>query len=151
LPDLPVIPQLDLELRHIRKRYGDFVAVNDVSLQVGKGQFICLLGPSGCGKTTTLRCVAGLEEPDAGDILIGGREVTGEPPWKRDIAMMFQDFALFPHMTVAKQVGARRRGAEGLRDRPSGGTPPGTAFGRAEAARRLGAGDDHRAAHPAAG
>jgi ABC-type Fe3+/spermidine/putrescine transport system ATPase subunit len=105
LPDLPVIPQLDLELRHIRKRYGDFVAVNDVSLQVGKGQFICLLGPSGCGKTTTLRCVAGLEEPDAGDILIGGKEVTGEPPWKRDIAMMFQDFALFPHMSVAKQVG----------------------------------------------
>lgn len=105
MADGPVIPQLDLELRHIRKRYGDFVAVNDVSLQVGKGQFICLLGPSGCGKTTTLRCVAGLEEPDGGDILIGGREVTGEPPWKRDIAMMFQDFALFPHMTVAKQVG----------------------------------------------
>ena len=92
-------------LRHIRKRYGDFVAVNDVSLQVAKGQFVCLLGPSGCGKTTTLRCVAGLEEPDAGDILIGGREVTGDPPWKRDIAMMFQDFALFPHMTVAKQIG----------------------------------------------
>ena len=105
MPEGPAIAQLDLELRHIRKRYGDFVAVNDVSLQVGKGQFVCLLGPSGCGKTTTLRCVAGLEEPDGGDILIGGKEVTGEPPWKRDIAMMFQDFALFPHMTVAKQVG----------------------------------------------
>jgi ABC-type Fe3+/spermidine/putrescine transport system ATPase subunit len=105
LPDGAAIPQLDLELRHIRKRYGGFVAVDDVSLQVGKGQFVCLLGPSGCGKTTTLRCVAGLEEPDDGDILIGGREVTGEPPWKRDIAMMFQDFALFPHMTVAKQIG----------------------------------------------
>ena len=105
MPEGVAIAQLDLELRHIRKRYGDFVAVNDVSLQVAKGQFVCLLGPSGCGKTTTLRCVAGLEEPDAGDILIGGREVTGEPPWKRDIAMMFQDFALFPHMTVAKQIG----------------------------------------------
>ena len=105
MPEGVAIAQLDLELRHIRKRYGDFVAVNDVSLQVAKGLFVCLLGPSGCGKTTTLRCVAGLEEPDAGDILIGGREVTGDPPWKRDIAMMFQDFALFPHMTVAKQIG----------------------------------------------
>src|SRR5712692_3258754 len=98
-------PQLDLELRGIRKRYGDFTAVDGISLQVQKGQFVCLLGPSGCGKTTTLRCVAGLEEPDDGDILIGGNEVTKDPPWQRDIAMMFQDFALFPHMTVAKQVG----------------------------------------------
>jgi spermidine/putrescine transport system ATP-binding protein len=98
-------PQLDLELRGIRKRYGDFTAVDGVSLKVGKGQFVCLLGPSGCGKTTTLRCVAGLEEPDDGGILIGGKEVTNDPPWERDIAMMFQDFALFPHMTVAKNVG----------------------------------------------
>lgn len=105
MPEGPILAQLDLELRSIRKRYGTFTAVDGVSLQVGKGQFVCLLGPSGCGKTTTLRCIAGLEEPDDGDILIGGREVTGDPPWKRDIAMMFQDFALFPHMTVAKQVG----------------------------------------------
>jgi len=98
-------PQLDLELRGIRKRYGNFIAVDGVSLKVEKGQFVCLLGPSGCGKTTTLRCVAGLEEPDDGGILIGGKDVTGDPPWQRDIAMMFQDFALFPHMTVAKQVG----------------------------------------------
>src|SRR5476649_972595 len=98
-------PQLDLELRGVRKRYGDFTAVDGVSLKVQKGQFVCLLGPSGCGKTTTLRCVAGLEEPDDGDILIGGKEATKDPPWQRDIAMMFQDFALFPHMTVAKQVG----------------------------------------------
>jgi ABC-type Fe3+/spermidine/putrescine transport system ATPase subunit len=69
-------PQLDLELRGIRKRYGDFTAVDGVSLKVAKGQFVCLLGPSGCGKTTTLRCVAGLEEPDDGDILIGGKEAT---------------------------------------------------------------------------
>ena len=102
----PVVarPQLDLELRGIRKRYGDFTAVDGVSLKVPKGQFVCLLGPSGCGKTTTLRCVAGLEEPDDGDILIGGKEATRDPPWERDIAMMFQDFALFPHMTVAKNV-----------------------------------------------
>ncbi|MFO1080333.1 MAG: ABC transporter ATP-binding protein [Reyranellaceae bacterium] len=98
-------PPLDLELRSIRKRYGDFTAVDGVSLEVGKGQFVCLLGPSGCGKTTTLRCIAGLEDPDSGDILIGGKEATRDPPWQRDIAMMFQDFALFPHMTVAKQVG----------------------------------------------
>jgi ABC-type Fe3+/spermidine/putrescine transport system ATPase subunit len=97
-------PQLDLELRGIRKRYGDFTAVDGVSLKVAKGQFVCLLGPSGCGKTTSLRCIAGLEEPDDGDILIGGKEVTKDPPWERDIAMMFQDFALFPHMTVARNV-----------------------------------------------
>ncbi|MBP0462357.1 ABC transporter ATP-binding protein [Roseomonas sp. PWR1] len=105
MPEGPMIAQLDLELRGVRKRYGSFLAVDGVSLKVEKGQFVCLLGPSGCGKTTTLRCVAGLEEPDEGDILIGGRQVTGDPPWKRDIAMMFQDFALFPHMSVAKQVG----------------------------------------------
>src|SRR5258708_36298913 len=98
-------PQLDLELINIRKRYGDFTAIDGVSLKVKKGQFVCLLGPSGCGKTTTLRCIAGLEEPDDGGILIGGKEATLDPPWERDIAMMFQDFALFPHMTVAKQVG----------------------------------------------
>jgi len=104
--EMPAIarPQLDLELRGIRKRYGDFIAVDGVSLKVAKGQFVCLLGPSGCGKTTSLRCIAGLEEPDDGDILIGGKEVTKDPPWERDIAMMFQDFALFPHMTVAKNV-----------------------------------------------
>ncbi|WP_191083006.1 ABC transporter ATP-binding protein [Roseococcus microcysteis] len=95
----------DLEIVALRKKYGGFTAVDDVSLRVGKGQFVCLLGPSGCGKTTTLRCVAGLEEPDEGDILIGGKNVTNDPPWERDIAMMFQDFALFPHMTVEKQVG----------------------------------------------
>jgi len=105
MPEAPLLAQLDLELRGLRKRFGSFVAVDGVSLKVGKGQFVCLLGPSGCGKTTTLRCVAGLEEPDDGDILIGGREVTRDPPWERDIAMMFQDFALFPHMTIAKQVG----------------------------------------------
>jgi ABC-type Fe3+/spermidine/putrescine transport system ATPase subunit len=97
-------PQLDLELRGVRKRYGDFTAVDGVSLKVEKGQFVCLLGPSGCGKTTTLRCVAGLEEPDDGDILIGGKQVTRDPPWQRDIAMMFQDFALFPHLSVARNV-----------------------------------------------
>jgi ABC-type Fe3+/spermidine/putrescine transport system ATPase subunit len=95
----------DLELRRISKRYGSYLAVDDLSLGIRRGQFVCLLGPSGCGKTTTLRCMAGLEQIDAGDILIDGRSVAATPPWQRDIAMMFQDFALFPHMTVAKQLG----------------------------------------------
>ncbi len=95
----------DLELRHVSKRFGAFVAVHAVSLTVERGQFLCLLGPSGCGKTTTLRLVAGLEEADAGEVWIAGALVNDTPPWKRDIAMMFQDFALFPHMTVARQVG----------------------------------------------
>jgi len=97
--------EIDLELRQISKRYGDYVAVDDLSLGIERGQFVCLLGPSGCGKTTTLRCMAGLEQIDAGDIRIGGNSVAGVPPWRRDIGMMFQDFALFPHMTIAKQVG----------------------------------------------
>ena len=95
----------DLELRGVTKRFGSFVAVRDVSLGVEKGQFVCLLGPSGCGKTTTLRLVAGLEQADAGEIRIAGARVNDTPPWRRDVAMMFQDFALFPHMTVAHQVG----------------------------------------------
>jgi ABC-type Fe3+/spermidine/putrescine transport system ATPase subunit len=95
----------DLELRRISKRYGGFLAVDELSLGIRRGEFVCLLGPSGCGKTTTLRCMAGLEQIDNGDILIDGRSVAATPPWRRDIAMMFQDFALFPHMTIAKQVG----------------------------------------------
>jgi ABC-type Fe3+/spermidine/putrescine transport system ATPase subunit len=89
----------------VTKRYGSFVAVRDLSITVERGQFACLLGPSGCGKTTTLRAVAGLEDVDEGEIRIAGERVNDTPPWKRDIAMMFQDFALFPHMTVARQVG----------------------------------------------
>jgi ABC-type Fe3+/spermidine/putrescine transport system ATPase subunit len=95
----------DVELRGVTKRFGSFVAVHDVSLIVEQGQLVCLLGPSGCGKTTTLRLVAGLEQADAGEIRIAGARVDDTPPWRRDVAMMFQDFALFPHMTVARQVG----------------------------------------------
>jgi ABC-type Fe3+/spermidine/putrescine transport system ATPase subunit len=107
IPARPTVSSVehDLEMRGVTKRFGSFVAVNDVSLLVEKGQFVCLLGPSGCGKTTTLRLIAGLEEADAGEIRIAGVRVDDTPPWRRDIAMMFQDFALFPHMTVARQVG----------------------------------------------
>ena len=95
----------DLELVGVTKRFGSFTAVRDVSLVVEPGRFVCLLGPSGCGKTTTLRMIAGLETVDAGEIRIAGVRVNDTPPWQRDIAMMFQDFALFPHMTIARQVG----------------------------------------------
>ena len=95
----------DLELVGVTKRFGGFTAVRDVSLVVEPGRFVCLLGPSGCGKTTTLRMIAGLETVDAGEIRIAGVRVNDTPPWQRDIAMMFQDFALFPHMTIARQIG----------------------------------------------
>jgi len=95
----------DLELIDITKRFAGFTAVRRVSLVVDRGQFVCLLGPSGCGKTTTLRMIAGLETAEEGEIRIAGVRVNDTPPWQRDIAMMFQDFALFPHMTVARQVG----------------------------------------------
>jgi multiple sugar transport system ATP-binding protein len=86
---------------HLYKRYGDdVVAVNDLNLEIGDGEFICLVGPSGCGKTTALRCVAGLEDISDGRLLIGDRVVNNVAPKDRDIAMVFQSYALYPHMTV---------------------------------------------------
>jgi len=93
-----------VSLRYIRKEYDDFVAVHDLSLELYKGELLCLLGPSGCGKTTTLRMVAGFVEPSAGIILIDGQDVTTIPPYRRDTGMVFQSYALFPHMTVAANV-----------------------------------------------
>jgi len=93
-----------LEIRNLAKRYGDFHAVRDVSLSVADGEFLVLLGPSGCGKTTTLRMVAGFIEPSAGTVTLGGADVTVLPPWKRNAGMVFQSYALFPHMTVAQNV-----------------------------------------------
>ena len=94
----------ELVLTSLRKTYGPTVAVDDVSLTVREGELVALLGPSGCGKTTTLRMVAGFIEPTAGRILIGGRDVTALPPHRRDTGMVFQSYALFPHMTVAQNV-----------------------------------------------
>jgi putative spermidine/putrescine transport system ATP-binding protein len=94
--------QLDLE--GLTRRYGDFYAVRDVSLNVADGEFLVLLGPSGCGKTTSLRMVAGFIEPTAGRVKLAGREVTLLPPWKRNAGMVFQSYALFPHLTVAQNV-----------------------------------------------
>ena len=88
----------------ITKRYGDFKAVDDVSLDVADGEFLVLLGPSGCGKTTTLRIVAGFIEPTSGSVRLGERDITALPPWKRNAGLVFQSYALFPHMTVAENV-----------------------------------------------
>jgi spermidine/putrescine transport system ATP-binding protein len=93
-----------VELANVTKRFADVVAVDDVSLQVMPGEFLSLLGPSGCGKTTTLRMLAGFEEPTAGDILISGQSVRGTPPHRRNVNTVFQHFALFPHMSVAENV-----------------------------------------------
>lgn len=95
----------EIVLERVRKTFGRVVAVNDLDLRVSDGEFLVLLGPSGCGKTTTLRCIAGLEKPDKGRVWIGGRDVTDVPPARRNIAMVFQSYALFPHMTVAQNIG----------------------------------------------
>ena len=93
-----------LELQALSKRYGDFHAVRGVSLDVADGEFLVLLGPSGCGKTTTLRMIAGFVTPSGGSIRIGGADVTALPPWKRNSGLVFQSYALFPHLTVAQNV-----------------------------------------------
>jgi ABC-type Fe3+/spermidine/putrescine transport system ATPase subunit len=93
-----------LELAHVTKRFGDTAAVDDVSFAVPRGAFATLLGPSGCGKTTTLRMIAGFYDPDSGDIRLGDRRINDLPAHRRGTAMVFQDYALFPHMTVRDNV-----------------------------------------------
>jgi len=93
-----------LELKQLSKRYGDFFAARDVTLDVADGEFLVLLGPSGCGKTTTLRMIAGFVEPTAGSVQIGENDVTRLPAWKRNTGLVFQSYALFPHLTVAQNV-----------------------------------------------
>jgi multiple sugar transport system ATP-binding protein len=90
----------DVALRNVTKRFGATEAVRELSFAVNDGEFVVLLGPSGAGKTTTLRLITGLEHPDAGSILIDGRDVTGDPPGSRDIAFVFQQYSLYPHLTV---------------------------------------------------
>jgi putative spermidine/putrescine transport system ATP-binding protein len=94
-----------LSLKGVSKRYGDVVAVDGVSIDVAGGEFLTLLGPSGSGKTTTLQIVAGFVRPDQGTVVLDGRDLTGVPPHRRNIGMVFQNYALFPHMTVADNVG----------------------------------------------
>jgi len=101
----------DLRLDGLTKRFGEFVAVDDLTITVPQGSFFALLGPSGCGKTTTLRMVAGLEEPTGGQVFIGDDEITALRPYKRPVNTVFQSYALFPHLTIADNVGfgPRRR------------------------------------------
>jgi spermidine/putrescine ABC transporter ATP-binding subunit len=103
----------DVVLRNIVARYEQFLAVDDVSLTIGSGEFVTLLGPSGCGKSTTLRIIAGLMKPTSGSVLFAGRDVTAASAADRNIGMVFQSLALFPHMTVAENVafGLKMRGA----------------------------------------
>ena len=104
-PDAAEAAVPDVEAVALYRSYGDVAAVDGVDLAVAPGEFFTLLGPSGSGKTTTLRLIAGFEQPDSGRILLSGRDVTGRPPYDRDVNTVFQDYALFPHMTVAQNVG----------------------------------------------
>jgi spermidine/putrescine transport system ATP-binding protein len=100
--DDPTTPAISLQ--NVTKRFGSVTAVDAVSLDIREGEFITLLGPSGCGKTTTMRMIAGFEEPDQGQILLRGHDVVGTPPNKREVNMCFQHYALFPHMTVEENI-----------------------------------------------
>ena len=114
------VPADIVRFEGVTKRFGDHAAVDGVSLTIREGEFFALLGPSGCGKTTLMRLLAGFEAPDAGRILLDGRDIAGLPPHRRPVHMMFQSYALFPHLSVAANI------AYGLRGLP-----------RAEAAERV--------------
>jgi spermidine/putrescine transport system ATP-binding protein len=109
------MPDVDIRLVELTKRFDDVVAVDSLSLEIERGSFSALLGPSGCGKTTTLRMIGGFEEPTAGRIELGGRDVAPLPPYKRDVNTVFQSYALFPHLTIFENVafGLRRRKVKG--------------------------------------
>ena len=97
-------PQADVRFERVTKRYGGAAAVSALTLAIPRGMFFSLLGPSGCGKTTTLRLIAGFEQPDEGEVFIRNERVTAVPPFRRNFAMVFQNFALFPHLDVFQNV-----------------------------------------------
>ena len=103
--------QTDVRLDRVTKRFHEVTAVDDLSLDIERGEFFSMLGPSGCGKTTTLRMIAGFEDVTAGTIYLGEQDVTDLPPYKRDVNTVFQNYALFPHLNVYENVafGLRRR------------------------------------------
>ena len=101
---MPPQAEVDVRVAGLRKRYGDVTAVDGVDLEIRRGEFFTMLGPSGSGKTTTLRVIAGFERPDEGRIELAGRDVSSLPPYARDVNTVFQDYALFPHMTVQENV-----------------------------------------------
>ncbi len=111
-------PAGDLRLANLTKRFGAFTAVDDLSLTIPQGSFFALLGASGCGKTTTLRMIAGLEEPTSGQVLLGDRDIAGLRPYKRPVNTVFQSYALFPHLDIHENVafGLRRRGFRRVTD-----------------------------------
>jgi putative spermidine/putrescine transport system ATP-binding protein len=96
--------EIDVRVAGLRKRYGDVTAVDGVDLEIGRGEFFTMLGPSGSGKTTTLRVIAGFERPDEGTVQLGGKDVSQLPPYARNVNTVFQDYALFPHLTVQENV-----------------------------------------------
>jgi len=96
--------EADIHLEGVSKRFGEMTAVDDLTLSIPRGAFYAMLGPSGCGKTTTLRMIGGFEEPTAGSVYLGGNEVTNHPPYRRDVNTVFQSYALFPHLTVERNV-----------------------------------------------
>ena len=108
----------DLKLSSLVKTYGEFVAVDDLSLLIPEGSFFALLGPSGCGKTTTLRMIAGLDEPTSGSIHIGNTDITYQKPYDRPVNTVFQNYALFPHLTIFENIafGLRRRGIKDVKE-----------------------------------
>jgi len=105
------LPEVDVRLERVTKQFNETVAVDDLSLDIWRGEFFSLLGPSGCGKTTTLRMIGGFEEPTSGTVYLGDQNVTGLPPFKRNVNTVFQNYALFPHLNIYENVafGLRRR------------------------------------------
>jgi spermidine/putrescine transport system ATP-binding protein len=103
--DAAASTEADIHLEHVTKRFGEAVAVDDLTLSIERGAFYALLGPSGCGKTTTLRMIGGFEDPTEGVVYLGGQAVTDLPPYKRDVNTVFQSYALFPHLNVERNVG----------------------------------------------
>ena len=97
--------EITIQMKQVNKLYGDQHIVKNLDLTVYKGEFLTLLGPSGCGKTTTLRMLAGFESPTDGVVLLNGKDIVGVPPFKRDVNTVFQNYALFPHMTVRENIG----------------------------------------------
>ena len=93
-----------IEFKNVVKQFGNFTALDHVSLEIPKGAFVTLLGPSGCGKTTLMRQLAGFSEPESGDVLVDGKRMNGLPPFKRNTPLVFQEYALFPHMTVYENI-----------------------------------------------
>src|SRR6476660_1756135 len=114
-------PDSDIRLEGVTKRFAETLAVDDLSLEIERGSFFAMLGPSGCGKTTTLRMIGGFEDPTAGQVFLGGINVTDHPPFRRDVNTVFQSYALFPHLTVEKNVafGLERKkvGKQEIRER----------------------------------